>query len=94
MTRLRFYIGLHGPHGVLVSHEDAQDYIIDVYGAYTAIHANGAWRGEREPSVVYEILSERPVLIGEAEVDAKALRTLCQQESVLYTVETVPGGFV
>ena len=94
MTRLRFYVGLHGSRGVLVSHTDAQDYLIDVFSAYTATPASGAWKGTREPSVVYEILSERPVSIDEAEIGAKTLRVLCQQESVLYTVETVPGGFV
>ena len=95
MTRLRFYVGLHGPHQELVSHKSGQNYLIRVYGAYTATPADGAWQGTREPSVVYEVLSERPVMRAEAAEDAAHLRDLCRQQSVLYTVETcVPGGFV
>ena len=94
MTRLRFYVGLHGPHRELVSHKSGQNYLTDAYDGYTATHASGVWQGTREPSVVYEVLSERPVTHAEAEADAAFLRDLCKQQSVLYTIETVDGGFV
>ena len=95
MTRLRFYVGTQDATGRSVTHAPARTYLMKRFGGYTAFHGQGGWRDAadnwlREPTTVYEILGE---VRNPAEV-ALALRDLCRQQSVLYTAETVEGGFV
>ena len=89
MYRLRFYTG--GLHN-LEARDQVDKYLTTLYGGYTRIMTFGTWRdpdtGEvfREPSCVYEVLTETTYNIHWA---ADYLRLCFNQKSVLATTELI-----
>ena len=90
MTRLRFYVGGRGQ-----TTGSAHTLLVTTFGGYTLTHSTGAWRAidgrvHCERSRVYEVLTDSS---DSAKVVAEQLARICRQQSVLYTVEDVQGGF-
>ena len=98
MIRHRYYVGTMTKDGLPVSDEQRtklQETLCEVYGGWTMYAATGAWRDGAmvtlEPSEVYEGLSpSRPV---DPQALAQRLATITEQSTVLWTEETVTGGF-
>ena len=72
-----------------------RETLCEVYGGYTVYAAVGAWRDgvvvKLEPSEVYEGLS--PSRLVDPQALAQLLATIAEQSTVLWTEETVTGGF-
>ena len=98
MTRHRFYVGTQG-NGGAVRHDLAEAYLVATYGGFSAYRVEGAWRDGlhsptiREESIVYECVTDESICPS-PEYVAKTLRDYADQQYVLYTVETVQGGYV
>ena len=98
MIRHRYYVGTVTGEGLPVSDEQRtklRETLCEVYGGYTVYAATGAWRNgavvKLESSEVYEGLSpSRPV---DPQALAQLLATIAEQSTVLWTEETVTGGF-
>lgn len=99
MIRHRYYIGTLTRDGLAVSVDawsKIADALVDVYGGYTRYNEVGAWRDAtghvvREPSVIVEGISDlAPVIPAHF---AKLLATIAEQSAVLWTEETIKGGF-
>ena len=93
MIRLRWYVGLSTSSGPVTPAEQASclDAIGGIYGGCTVYKACGVWKGTREDSLVYEVLTEE--LGCWPETLAEGLQKLARQSSVLWTRESVEGGF-
>ena len=97
MIRARFYIGTTTRDGLPVKAEawhTIEGLAIAEYGGFTMTEALGGWKDDdgriiREPSRVYETCGHC-----NAKEFAEQCRNIAEQSSVLYTVETVEGGFV
>jgi len=60
----------------------------NVFEAFTIIEAKGFWRGKSEHSLVIEIIERcrsHSIIAGVC----NTIQTVCKQEAVLYTAETV-----
>lgn len=96
MIRVRYYVGKVTQHGQPVPVESLEKVISTVADSYgggcTVYNAVGYWQGEREDSMVVEALGR---LDNDTDPDALAteLAVLADQSAVLWTVETVEGGF-
>ena len=94
MIRLRWYVGLSAGDGRPVTHAEQAsclDAIGGIYGGCTVYQTRGVWKGTVEDSLVYEVVTEE---LGCApEILAEGLQTLARQSSVLWTRESVEGGF-
>ena len=80
-----------------VARVEAHDHLASTFGGYTRIAAKGAWRTSNgsivhESSIIYEVLTDSDSK-DFARKTAETLARLCSQQSVLYTVEEVQGGF-
>ncbi len=88
MYRLRFYVGgVHDPH----KYDAAHRYLIENYNGYTEMVGRGAWRDprgdvQREAVKVYEVLTDTNF---ETYRTARFLRELFDEESVIYTEESI-----
>ena len=98
MIRHRYYIGTLTRDGASVSDEQrakVKAQLCEVYGGYTVYATSGAWSDHGtvkvEPSEVYEELADRRP-VDPANL-AALLATLASQTCVLWTEETVNGGF-
>ena len=97
MTRYRWYVGKTDKDGLDVSVAD-QDAAISLVNAImdgcTVYHAVGYWHDQRELSLVIEAINPGEPAPTWAISIASALRYLCRQNAVLWTLETVIGGLV
>ncbi len=65
-----------------------QNLLANEVDGYTLYHAQGAWHGVKEPSIVIEVLSQDDITGTIVEV-AQAIKRIGAQESVLITTQSV-----
>ena len=92
MTRIRYYIGER------YNVDKVRERLIDGYDGFTATRAEGAWRAPDgtlclESSTVYECITVADEGPSDPHAFARELAAIALQQSVLYTVEQVEGGF-
>lgn len=69
-----------------LNYPDILDYLDEHFpDGYTVIHANGAWQGQREKSLVIEIVSTSP-LDGSLEQLAYWLRKHNRQQAIMIQI--------
>lgn len=94
MIRLRWYIGLTSASGTPVTGEEQAECaqaVEVVYSGCTVYRTLGLWRGHWEDSLVLEVLTKKSA--GKPIILAGMLQRLARQSSVLWTRESVEGGF-
>ena len=94
MIRLRWYIGLTSASGTPVTgaeQAECAQAVGVVYSGCTVYRTLGLWCGHWEDSLVLEVLTEEPVKA--PAILAGELQHIARQSSVLWTRESVEGGF-
>ena len=97
MPRTRYYVGMTTRGGRPVSAEQQDKLARAVVNAYdggcTIYDAVGYWRGVRENTKVYEVLHDYPNADAGPRALSSVLARIAEQTTVLWTQETVNGGF-
>jgi len=77
----RLYIGCGGQSEEAI---DALDAYAAILGDYTSYRAEGSWRGQREPTLVYEYLHQCDGAFWPATLLVERAKADLSQEAVLY----------
>jgi len=91
MQKIRLYIGANNKTKEL-EREKVEKVLNDHYEGYSAFEIVGYWKGERERTLMIEVLSEEPGPV-HAKV-AKQLKRECDQEAVLLEITEVNATFI
>ena len=91
MQKIRMYIGANNSTKKL-ERDKIESVLNDHYEGYSAFEIVGYWKGEREKTLMIEVLSEEPGAV-HAKV-AKELKKECEQEAVLLEITEVNATFI
>ena len=91
MQKVRFYVGSNNTTHEL-EREKIEGVLAQHYEGFSAFEIVGYWNGEREKSLMIEVISEEPATL-HAKV-AKKLCEVCEQDTVMLEVTEVNATFI
>ena len=91
MKKVRFYIGANNDTKKL-ERDKIEATLNKHYDGYTAYEVVGYWHGDRETTLLVELISDEADAV-HVKV-AKELKTVCEQESVLIEITEVNATFI